>query len=170
MTAWTAPKTWNKRDILTSGDMNTYVRDNTKHLQERANSLMNVARVTYTSAISEVVAGAWEDIVNGNPTALQLTFTPRSASSLLLFRFVAGLGISAAAEIAFTMRVDGSGNAGYFALPNFSGGQVCYEYVTSLSVASHTIKPMWYCGATRTLTHPSSSLMAMTMMELGPLG
>lgn len=35
MTAWTTPKTWNTNDILTSADMDTYVRDNSKHLFER---------------------------------------------------------------------------------------------------------------------------------------
>lgn len=46
-TAWTAPKTWGAA-TLPSSEMNTYVRDNTTHLKERANV------ITYTPTIANV--------------------------------------------------------------------------------------------------------------------
>lgn len=34
MAVWTTPKTWNVGDILTAGDMNIYVRDNSTYLHD----------------------------------------------------------------------------------------------------------------------------------------
>ena len=47
--AWTSPKTWSVGEVLTSTDMNTYVRDNTEFLFD--NSVYNAsAAITATNA------------------------------------------------------------------------------------------------------------------------
>ena len=48
MTAWTSPKTWTG-EILSSANMNTYLRDNTLHLYETAADIPNRDVETVTS-------------------------------------------------------------------------------------------------------------------------
>lgn len=48
MASYTTPKTWSTNEILTSPDMNTYVRDNTEYLYERVQS--GTAGFTLTAA------------------------------------------------------------------------------------------------------------------------
>ena len=56
MADWTSPKTWASSELLTSGDLNTYVRDNTDYLYQAPQ-----ATVRLTSAQS--VAGSSDQTV-----------------------------------------------------------------------------------------------------------
>jgi hypothetical protein len=86
--AWTSPKTWSFGEILTSTDMNTYVRDNTQELFDRSvgigSNVVSVAKVdtfTTTSATPVTITG------------MAATITPTSASSkvLVIFQLSAAL-------------------------------------------------------------------------------
>jgi len=52
--AWTNPKTWSFGEILTSTDMNTYVRDNTEDLRRLQETTVRTG--AYTLALSDEFA------------------------------------------------------------------------------------------------------------------
>jgi hypothetical protein len=77
--AWTSPKTWSFGEILTSTDMNTYVRDNTQALFNRG--VVQVVQTTKTDTYSASVGiGA----STGNVTGLTPSITPESVDSKVL--------------------------------------------------------------------------------------
>jgi hypothetical protein len=88
MVAFTSPKTWSFGEILTSTDMNTYVRDNTADLNGRmpvgigANTAQVIKYDTFTTT-----SGSYVDI-----TGLTVSITPTSATSLVLVLFTVTLG------------------------------------------------------------------------------
>jgi hypothetical protein len=79
--AWTTPKTWTTGEVLTSSDMNTYVRDNLSHLNQFGGALvarstnLNVADSTNTTVTWGTTptgtyqqGGTWWS--SGNPSRL----------------------------------------------------------------------------------------------------
>lgn len=168
--AWTTPKTWAELETLTSADMNLHLKDNLSYLKGLADGFPNYQYIEYTSAISVALTGSWADIVAATPTALQVSITPRSASSKLLVSLALPCSISAAGSLYFSVRVDGSGNVGTSGVNSFNGDFVYYEYVTTLSAVSHTLKPMWQSPSARTLSTLSGTVCRFSVLELGPLG
>ena len=166
---WVAPKTWNELDTLTSQDMNEQVSGNIQYLKNLANTRMNVQTITYTSAISVALTGAWADIVAATPTALQVNITPRDTSSLFLCSYRGGHGISAAGDLYFSVRINGSGNTAMVVTTGFNSSFVSWDAYITLPAGSNSIKPMWQCPPGRTLTHASGSTLRFTVLELGPL-
>ena len=75
--AWTNPKTWSFGEILTSTDMNTYVRDNTLALRALgigSNVVQTVKDNTFSTSASGVV----------DVTGVTATITPSAASNKVL--------------------------------------------------------------------------------------
>lgn len=50
--SWTAPKTWSVGDLLTAGDMNTYVRDNTTILPGVSGKITSAGTITSGTGFS----------------------------------------------------------------------------------------------------------------------
>jgi hypothetical protein len=82
--AWTSPKTWAFGEVLTSTDMNTYVRDNTDDLDTRVGALLaggigsNVVQTVKTDTFS-TSSTSYTDV-----TGMNVTITPTSSSSKVL--------------------------------------------------------------------------------------
>jgi hypothetical protein len=82
--AWTNPKTWSFGEILTSTDMNTYVRDNTDDLDTRVSALLaggigsNIATATVVD--NQTTSSSTYVGVPG----MSVTITPTSTSSRVL--------------------------------------------------------------------------------------
>jgi hypothetical protein len=78
--AWTSPKTWSFGEVLTSTDMNTYVRDNTEFLFDGlpagigSNVVQAVKTDTFTTASASYVL----------VTGLSVSITPSTATSKVL--------------------------------------------------------------------------------------
>jgi hypothetical protein len=86
--AFTSPKTWSFGEILTSTDMNTYVRDNTQELFDR-DRILNVVSATKTD--TQTGSGTtWVSI-----TGLSVTITPATTSSKILL--IGSIGMAGAA-------------------------------------------------------------------------
>jgi hypothetical protein len=79
--AWTNPKTWSFGEILTSTDMNTYVRDNTEELFDGAGS--NLVAVKYAiktdTQSSSLAAGA-----QANITGLSIAHAAANSSNQII--------------------------------------------------------------------------------------
>jgi len=94
--AFTPPKTWSFGEILTSTDMNTYVRDNTDDLDTRVSALLaggigsNVVQTVKTDTFS-TTSTSFTAV-----TGLSVTITPTSNTSkvLLVAAFVMGGSIN----------------------------------------------------------------------------
>jgi hypothetical protein len=88
--AWTSPKTWSFGEVLSSSDMNTYVRDNTADLDARVDAASVVKQVVTSVFDAEfsTTAEGYQD------TGLQVSITPSSSSSLVLVIATAGIGNS----------------------------------------------------------------------------
>ena len=85
--AFTTPKTWSFGEILTSTDMNTYVRDNTEALRVAGmgtNVVTAVKLDTFTSTST-----SYEDV-----TGMEVTITPSSATAKVLVIVQTNLGAS----------------------------------------------------------------------------
>jgi hypothetical protein len=78
--AWTNPKTWSFGEILTSTDMNTYVRDNTEFLFERG--VIQVVQTVKTDTFSASVAGLGG--ISGDVTGLTVSITPSTNTAKVL--------------------------------------------------------------------------------------
>ena len=78
--AWTNPKTWSFGEVLTSTDMNTYVRDNTEFLFDRvvAGIGSNVVQTVLTTPHS-TTSTSFTDVTN-----LSVTITPSKNTSKVL--------------------------------------------------------------------------------------
>ena len=86
--SWTNPKTWSFGEILTSTDMNTYVRDNTSELFARSEGVgPNIVQTTLTSAFTASITTGVQEV-----TGLTVTITPTSASSKILVLVSLSLG------------------------------------------------------------------------------
>jgi len=78
--AFTSPKTWSFGEVLTSTDMNTYVRDNSQALFDRDRVLQVVQTVKTDTFSASVASGG----ISGDITGLTRSITPVSATSKLL--------------------------------------------------------------------------------------
>jgi len=76
--SFTSPKTWSFGEILTSSDMNTYVRDNTLNLFNRFRILQVVQTVKTDTFSANLTQGTISAV-----TGLSVAITPSSASSLV---------------------------------------------------------------------------------------
>jgi hypothetical protein len=85
--AWTSPKTWSFGEILTSTDMNTYVRDNTLALFGRG--LLQAPNVLTTTNFTSTSTTAVD------LTGVEVAITPTSATSRILLMFTAQVASSA---------------------------------------------------------------------------
>lgn len=79
--AWTAPKTWVTDDDLDQATLNTHIRDNLLHLQNRSNSDASQSlteRTFSTSASWQQVSGTQVDITtSGGVVLVACVFAPR---------------------------------------------------------------------------------------------
>jgi hypothetical protein len=100
--SFTTPKTWSFGEVLTSSDMNTYVRDNTDDLDTRVGALLaggigtNVVQTvktdTFTTSSTTFTA----------VTGLAASITPSSTSSkVLVIVTLNGIGVSTGTESPF---------------------------------------------------------------------
>lgn len=87
--AWNSPKTWAFGEVLTSSDMNTYVRDNTIDLDTRVN---NVAVSVATASTDNVAIVFDTDRIITRSAAGTVTFSGSSytAGKSATVRIVAG--------------------------------------------------------------------------------
>jgi hypothetical protein len=107
--AWTNPKTWSFGEILTSADMNTYVRDNTEELRANAadasfltSGTLNKARLpsgTIVDVKSAIFTGTQTNSTAAGGsfaiTGLSISHAVASASNLLIISgFVGAAGES----------------------------------------------------------------------------
>jgi hypothetical protein len=91
--AWTSPKTWSFGEVLTSTDMNTYVRDNSQALFDGAGSnLVAVKSALFTGTQTNSTASG----ANFAVTDLTITHAVAdSANRLIISAFVGALNSSA---------------------------------------------------------------------------
>jgi len=112
--AFTSPKTWSFGEILTSTDMNTYVRDNTDDLDTRVSALLaggissNVVQVVKTDTFTTSLSAS----VFTNVTGMSATITPSATSSKILI-IVQGVASVDANGFGPRFRLTG-GNSGNF--------------------------------------------------------
>jgi len=92
--AWTSPKTWSFGEVLTSTDMNIYVRDNTQALFDR-DRVLQVAQTVKTDTFSASVAAGG---VSGDVTGLTVALTPVSTANRVLVRYALTVNLSTSSE------------------------------------------------------------------------
>lgn len=63
--AWTAPKTWNYKEVLSFADLNTYLRDNMNHLYYSIQRVIGQWNRVQSAAIGVPAANAWNAINSG---------------------------------------------------------------------------------------------------------
>jgi hypothetical protein len=105
--SFTTPKTWSFGEVLTSTDMNTYVRDNTVALRAMgigSNIVQTVKTDTFTTTSSTFV----------DVTGASVTITPSTATSKVLVIAYFVLGISSTGGDAAHAIITGGGGANTF--------------------------------------------------------
>jgi hypothetical protein len=94
--AWTNPKTWSFGEILTSTDMNTYVRDNTDEL--RSNAADASFLTSGTLAKARLPAGTVLNVWTANKTDTQASSVASGASVAVSGLSVSGVSVSNASN------------------------------------------------------------------------
>jgi hypothetical protein len=140
--AWTTPKTWTVRELVTASMMNTHVRDNLNFLLSgRAKQTIKRDNgATYTTTSTSFVD------IDGTNLKVDLT----TAGGAVLVGFAGTITASAVAVASFDIDIDGTRYASA-GLDGVFAQNVKAEYeainlavlVTGLSAGAHTFKIQW---------------------------
>jgi hypothetical protein len=144
---WTSPKTWSTNDVLTSTDMDTYVRDNSLYVHS---GRPNARTVRDNAASYQTASTAWTlvDVING----FRHTITPTSGKILVGFTGV--VDKTSASAVCFDVqcggtRVGTAGNCGLAGLGSISSGvstpgPVSFVVpITGLGTTAYQVDLMW---------------------------
>ena len=82
--AWTSPKTWSFGEVLTSTDMNTYVRDNTQALFDGDGSVIKQVKQVITTTDFTTTSDTLVDL-----TGVTVTVVPSYAANRIVMFFTA---------------------------------------------------------------------------------
>lgn len=147
--AWTSPKTWTS-EVLTSTDMNTYMRDNQSHLYTRIgnNDVRKIDTTNYATA-----SGTY-----GSLSGVSGTITTNGGNVLVGFH--GAIENSNAKRTYFDIDVDGTpwgGDDGLLVVEDESATPQIFNVsfvtiVTGLSAASHTFQLRWKVETAGTTT------------------
>jgi hypothetical protein len=74
--AWTSPKTWATGDVLTAADMNTYLRDNTDHLNDDIEGTIESNATTATAGTDTTTSTSYTDLAGGAGPSRTVTVRP----------------------------------------------------------------------------------------------
>lgn len=125
---WTTPKTWTGSEVLTSGDMNTYVGSNTKDLYDNkpiANQWMNQG--TSVAQLNQRIESGYRWTVQANTA---------NGSAAVLFNAAFG---SAPRVVCSALAANRSAVAASVG----TGGFTLYTYVSSGGTYTGTIEANW---------------------------
>jgi hypothetical protein len=148
--AWTSPKTWNTNDVLTSTDMDTYVRDNPNYLLSGrpGGQTKRDAGTDY-----KISTNTWADI---DATYFGTTITLNATRAIVSFNGVLS-GSATTIVVDFDVDVNGVrfGTAGIdgiwgvsLAGPNTNRVPISLtQPLFNLTPGANTIKMKWKCSS-----------------------